>query len=96
MILDENDDLWVEMRHKHIAVVSQSVTQRLKVSNRNNKGTKKIMLIYFCHRRSTKRSGSSQRKAEQRTLHRWVAKQNKQEEKLKSNNKNNKNNINKN
>ena len=25
------------MRHKHIAVVSQSVTQRLKVSNRNNK-----------------------------------------------------------
>ena len=96
MILDENDDLWVEMRHKHIAVVSQSVTQRLKVSNRNNKGTKKIILIYVCYRRSTKRSGSSQRKAEQRTLHRWVAKQNKQEEKLKSNNKNNKNNINKN
>ena len=93
MILDENDDLWVEMRHKHIAVVSQSVTQRLKVSNRNNKGTKKIILIYVCYRRSTKRSGSSQRKAEQRTLHRWVAKQNKQEEKMKSNNKNN---INKN
>ena len=47
MILDENDDLWVEMRHKHIAVVSQSVTQRLKVSNRNNKGIKKIILSIF-------------------------------------------------
>merc|ERR1719394_390748 len=37
VILDENDDLWVEMRHEHIAVVSQSVTQRLKKFNQEKK-----------------------------------------------------------
>jgi len=37
VILDENDDLWVEMRHQHIAVVSQNVTKKLKKFNADKK-----------------------------------------------------------
>ncbi|UJR27725.1 hypothetical protein I4U23_009002 [Adineta vaga] len=30
VILDENDELWTELRHQHIAVVTQSITKKIK------------------------------------------------------------------
>ncbi|XP_076040465.1 syntaxin-binding protein Rop [Oratosquilla oratoria] len=46
VLLDENDDLWTEMRHQHIAVVSQNVTKKMKefmASKRNMSADKANM-----------------------------------------------------
>merc|ERR1712212_217984 len=37
VILDENDDLWEELRHQHIAVVSQNVIKKLRKFNADKK-----------------------------------------------------------
>merc|ERR1711902_465097 len=37
VILDENDDLWEELRHQHIALVNQIVSKKMKKFNEEKK-----------------------------------------------------------
>ena len=45
VILDENDDVWTELRHQHIAVVSQNVTKKLKKFNAEKKIQSRYIIV---------------------------------------------------